>query len=221
MLSLVDEHRNLTLPLQIGHFSWLSFIATGLRPPANQPLSAASTFAYFFVKTSTPPLISFPNFRSNLEIFQILKGKKGAYKLRRLFKKIVFFILFLLGSFVCLLNCKPCLPPVLLKNFRPANWDWFLLPPSPKTHFSHFSGSCYMHRLPSYVKRNQLWIIFFWQLDNNDEFLGNYTLTMLEDILNLFVYRANCFCCFFFNGFVFPDELLKVKTHLSFSGDEK
>ncbi len=54
-----DEHRNQTLPLQIGHFSWLSFITTGLRPPSN--LNGAQTFGVFFKKKLHLSLISFPN----------------------------------------------------------------------------------------------------------------------------------------------------------------
>ncbi len=46
-MSLGDEHRNRSLLLQLGHFSWLSFITTGLRPPANHPLNGARTFANF------------------------------------------------------------------------------------------------------------------------------------------------------------------------------
>ena len=63
-MSLGDKHRNRTLPLQLGHFSWLSFITTGLRPPANHPLKEARTFANFH-KTSIrhqfhfPPLVMF------------------------------------------------------------------------------------------------------------------------------------------------------------------
>ncbi len=44
-MSLGDEHRNRTLPLQLGHISWLSSITTGLRPPANLLLNGARTFA--------------------------------------------------------------------------------------------------------------------------------------------------------------------------------
>ncbi len=60
-MSLGDEHRNWTLPLQLGHFSWLSFIITSLRPPANHPLNGAHTFANFLQK---PPFA--PNFISQL-----------------------------------------------------------------------------------------------------------------------------------------------------------
>ena len=60
-MSLGDEHRNRTLPLQLGHFSWLSFITTGLWLPANHPLNGAHTFAIFFVK---PPFS--PDFISQL-----------------------------------------------------------------------------------------------------------------------------------------------------------
>ncbi len=38
-MSLGDEHRNRTLLLQFGHFSWLFFITTGLWPPANYVLN--------------------------------------------------------------------------------------------------------------------------------------------------------------------------------------
>ncbi len=46
-MSLGDEHRNPTLPLQLGHFSWLSFINTGLWPPANHSVNGAHIFANF------------------------------------------------------------------------------------------------------------------------------------------------------------------------------
>ncbi len=58
-MSLGDEHRSWTLPLQLGHFSWLSFLTRGLWPPANHPLNGVLLF--FFVK---PPLA--PNFISQL-----------------------------------------------------------------------------------------------------------------------------------------------------------
>ncbi len=38
-----DEHRSRTWPLQLGHFSWLSFITTGFWPPANRPLNGVRT----------------------------------------------------------------------------------------------------------------------------------------------------------------------------------
>ena len=50
-MNLGGEHRNRTLPLQLGHFSWHSLITKGLRPPPNYPLNGARTFIDF-VKSS-------------------------------------------------------------------------------------------------------------------------------------------------------------------------
>ena len=61
-MSLGDEHRN--LPLQLGPFSWLSFVTTGLQPPANHPLNGAHTFAIFCKKKKKTPFT--PNFISQL-----------------------------------------------------------------------------------------------------------------------------------------------------------
>ena len=59
--SLGHGHRNQTLPLQLGHFSWLSFSTMGLLLPGNHLLNITCTFVGFFVK---PPFC--PNFTSQL-----------------------------------------------------------------------------------------------------------------------------------------------------------
>ncbi len=77
-MSLGDEHRNQTLPLQLGHFSWLSFITTGLWPPANHPLNGARTFA-IFCKNLHSPLISFPNLTDTFYKSTFF-GKKSCFR---------------------------------------------------------------------------------------------------------------------------------------------
>ncbi len=43
-MSLGDDHRNQTLPLQLGHFSWLSFTTTGLWSPAKSSVKRSLNF---------------------------------------------------------------------------------------------------------------------------------------------------------------------------------
>ncbi len=60
---LGDEPRKRTLPLQLGHFSWLSVITMGLQPPENNILNGAPTFVNCCIKT-----IFVPNFTSQLPL---------------------------------------------------------------------------------------------------------------------------------------------------------
>ncbi len=58
-MSLGDVHRNRTLPLQLGYFSWPSFITTGrgLGPPANHPLNGVKiSFVLNFISQNIPKL---------------------------------------------------------------------------------------------------------------------------------------------------------------------
>ncbi len=69
---LGDEQRNQTLPLQLGHFSWLCSITTGLRPPANHPLNMEPALLLFFLKPAPfAPPVWFPN-----SPFQTISGNK-------------------------------------------------------------------------------------------------------------------------------------------------